>query len=249
MERTMWDYWLVVVTALVAWFIKRWYSARTARLQKEEDYFQGILWAGAAATFAGLICVGISYLPGAAPARLPTSTTENNLGALFEARDATEVQRRKEIMDRARRRVTGLPMTAEFVLFQSLLDNFSDSKYPFAIEAEWEFVPGLTHLGRGDLVFSSKKDVCYQTKHDPCRVLVVEVKNMHPGSGRTAQVSRTKARKKVRDQMRQAMYAWSQRHPNDEVYGAVYTNDFHHHIADPEFSDRYVGIGCLSMLR
>jgi hypothetical protein len=249
MEQTMWDCWLVVVTVLVAWGLKQWHSARTARLQKEEDVFQGILWAGTAVTFAGLTCVGIIYMTGAAPARLPTSSTEENFGEQFEARDSTEVQRRNKLMDRARRRVTGLPMTAEFVLFQSLLDNFSDSKYPFGIEAEWEFVPGLTYLGRGDLVFVSKKDVCYQTKHDPCRVLVVEVKSMHPGSGHTAQVSRSKARKKVKHQMRQAMYAWSQRHPNDEVYGAVYTDDFHHHIADPKLADRHVGMGCLSMLR
>jgi hypothetical protein len=63
-------------------------------------------------------------------------------------------------------------------------------------------------------------------------VLVVEVKSMHPGSGHTAQVSRTKARKKVRDQMRKAMDAWSQIHPNEEVYGAVYTNDVHPIAAD-----------------
>jgi hypothetical protein len=117
-----------------------------------------------------------------------------------------------------------LQMEEEHALTESLLLSHFSSEYPFAVAAEWEFVPGLTNLGRGDLVFASKP-VKYNVEHEPCRVLVVEVKHLTTASGKTGRSRRTIMRKKVEAQMRQAMDAWSQRHPQDEVFGAVYTND------------------------
>jgi hypothetical protein len=131
----------------------------------------------------------------------------------------------------------------ELELFQSLLDNYHDSEFPFAVASEWEFRPGFTHHGRGDLVSA----VEYDTQHEACRVLVVEVKNLDSGSGPTAKKSRNHARKKVEEQMQASMNGWSKLHPNEEVNGAVYTSENHRHMDDAQTNEK-VGLGYLAKL-
>ena len=155
-----------------------------------------------------------------------------------------EKHRRDALVQHARSVTSGPSNSDELALFQSLLENYHDSEFPFAVAAEWEYCPGFSNLGRGDLAFASEW-VQYDTEHEACRVLVVEVKHLNSGSGHTAKASRTHARGKVEEQMRRSMRAWSKTHPNDEVFGAVYTSENHRHMCDPQ-TDVKIGVGYLS---
>ncbi|KAI9091502.1 hypothetical protein DFS34DRAFT_635439 [Phlyctochytrium arcticum] len=69
---------------------------------------------------------------------------------------------------------------------------------------------GRSDLGVGDLVFSN---------WDRNKFLVVEVKARHEGTGPTARAARTRARKKVGQQLERHMKTWARKHPEAEVYG------------------------------
>jgi hypothetical protein len=88
-------------------------------------------------------------------------------GQLASSKKKEERQHRKALMRRAIL-VTSGQSRGELELFQSLLNNYHDSEFPFAVASEW----GYGH-GRGDLAFASKQ-VRYDTKHEACRVLVVD---------------------------------------------------------------------------
>eukprot|EP00036_Acanthoecidae_sp_10tr_P002857 CAMPEP_0182946068 /NCGR_PEP_ID=MMETSP0105_2-20130417/56498_1 /TAXON_ID=81532 ORGANISM="Acanthoeca-like sp., Strain 10tr" /NCGR_SAMPLE_ID=MMETSP0105_2 /ASSEMBLY_ACC=CAM_ASM_000205 /LENGTH=294 /DNA_ID=CAMNT_0025086155 /DNA_START=274 /DNA_END=1155 /DNA_ORIENTATION=+ len=118
-----------------------------------------------------------------------------------------------------------VPDAGEQELMLSLLREHDDPEFRFAAACEWEYEPGQSHLGRGDLVFAAHRRVQYGVPHAPCAVLVVEVKHLPQRSGKTARVSRTKKRGKVLDQAYSSGSAWLQRHPDDHVYIATYTNE------------------------
>jgi hypothetical protein len=151
-----------------------------------------------------------------------------------------EKQRRKELMEHARQIVPNPLMKKEHALFQSLLDNYVSSEFPFAVAAEWDLLPPNNQNGRGDLAFASK-NVQYNVQHEPCRVLVVEVKCVYPGNGRTH------ARGKVEDQMKKSMRAWMGAHPRDKVSGAIFSNEVHRPMGNAQTNVK-IGDGYLSML-
>jgi len=80
---------------------------------------------------------------------------------------------------------------------------------------EWEAFDIKGHRGKGDLVLELPSGM-----H-----AVVEVKNLHSGTGPTASSSRNHGRTEV---VRQANYyrdCWKQAHPGAKVVGAVFTSD------------------------
>jgi hypothetical protein len=160
--------------------------------------------------------------------------------------EGVEKQRRKVLMKNARQSSPNPDLAEEHALFESLLDNYSSSKFPFAVAAEWNLHPPTNHEGRGDLVFASK-NVQYKIQHEPCQVLVVEVKHMNKGNGTNAKHNRTHARGLVEDQLRKSMRAWSAAHPKDEVSGAIFSNEAHRPMGNTK-TDAKIGDGYLSML-
>jgi hypothetical protein len=73
----------------------------------------------------------------------------------------------------------------------------------------------------------------------------MEVKHLNSSFGPSVNPSRIRARSKVEEQMRKAMHAWSQRHSDDEVYGAVYTGENHRQMGDSQ-DDKKIDLGYLS---
>eukprot|EP00300_Choanocystis_sp_HF-7_P031224 c40405_g1_i1.p1 GENE.c40405_g1_i1~~c40405_g1_i1.p1 ORF type:complete len:366 (+),score=27.40 c40405_g1_i1:73-1170(+) len=131
---------------------------------------------------------------------------------------------REQLVAFARGQTRGAPDVGERDLSEQLLLRYVHPEFPYAVAAEWDFVPNFTNLGRGDIVFASQP--CkYRDQHGACRVLVVEVKYFSPQStGRTARTKRRQGRKKVREQVVNAMQAWHGQHPRDDVFGATCIN-------------------------
>ncbi|KAJ3189926.1 hypothetical protein HDU85_000212 [Gaertneriomyces sp. JEL0708] len=88
--------------------------------------------------------------------------------------------------------------------------------FPRFIAREWERVKGRSDQGKCDLVFADYRGTKY---------LVVEVKSLHSGTGKTAQVARSKARKKVKYQIKKYVDAWAKKHPGVPVYGRTNLDD------------------------
>ena len=89
--------------------------------------------------------------------------------------------------------------------------------FPFVVDDEWEFEPGHTNEGRGDLIFTDGEG----------RFAVVELKYMDNNrSGPTARKKRTKDRGKVVEQAQDyALKLW-RLHQHDTVVEAYsYTNE------------------------
>jgi hypothetical protein len=83
------------------------------------------------------------------------------------------------------------------------------------VAREWRVTPDWPQDGTGDLVFEL-----------PCGThLVVEVKWLNMGTGRTARSRRTRNRGHVCNQARRYADAWAARHPRRTVKAATFTND------------------------
>lgn len=76
-------------------------------------------------------------------------------------------------------------------------------EYPFIYAYEWEVKPGFSQYGKGDLIFSDAN----------LNVLLMEVKELSPFSGRNQCVARTKTRKQVKMQTEKYMAAFKKLHP------------------------------------
>jgi hypothetical protein len=109
---------------------------------------------------------------------------------------------------------------------RTFLDHYHTREHPFAIEVEWEHVPGRGDLGKGDLVFSSRPNLHYGIEHEAANILIVELKNLnHDATGHSAQVHRNHARNKVKEQVAIGMRQWRNRHPKDQVRGMIVMNE------------------------
>ena len=134
-----------------------------------------------------------------------------------------ELQRRELLKAHVRAVRRGTPDRGEAQLVDHLLDSLDTARFPHAVDAEWEYVPGRSDLGRGDLVFSDRSDA-HRPDHEPAQVLVIEAKWLDVRTGRNQRTDRTQARRTAENQVRRSMEAWHNRHPNDTVWGCVYYN-------------------------
>lgn len=107
----------------------------------------------------------------------------------------------------------------EFLLKRRLVSESSTllPDFPFVIDDEWEFEPGHTNEGRGDLIFTDAQG----------RFAVVELKYIdNTRSGATARKKRTKDRSKVVEQAQDYASKLWQLHQYDTVIDAYsFTNE------------------------
>ncbi|CAG8505776.1 6156_t:CDS:2 [Acaulospora morrowiae] len=96
--------------------------------------------------------------------------------------------------------------------------------FEYLVDFDWEVERGYSNKGKGDLIFGSDCGV----------YLIVETKSLHPGSGRTAQVSRHNSRHKVKEQANRYREIAIRRFGiNAKVIGATFTNeDYQIHFLD-----------------
>lgn len=139
--------------------------------------------------------------------------------------DDIECRHRTQLFHHAKCVTFGLQCDGEMELLRKTLTHFTSSEFPYAVEAEWDFEPGQTHKGRGDLVFASIPAARFSVPHPPCCILVIEIKCLTTATGKTARTRRRKSRRKVEDQIERSMRGWRTCHPGDKVVGAVITND------------------------
>lgn len=142
-------------------------------------------------------------------------------------------QRRKALLEFAERENRCVPDSGEQAMLRTMLLDAVVMEFPFAVAAEWCFVPPYTNLGKGDLVFADRANVEYMTPHQsqpgtaPCKVLIVELKFLGSRPGKNQCTKRTEKRRKVEKQLTKAMDQWHRQHPNDEVHGIA--------LEDPPF--------------
>ena len=97
----------------------------------------------------------------------------------------------------------------------------------YFIAAEWDYVPGRTDLGRGDLVLSNKPvadSIQYgrDAAHEAREVLVVELKRLSQDTGPNQCGARRKARRMVEKQVGDSVAAWKRAFPKDMVRDGVF---------------------------
>lgn len=80
-------------------------------------------------------------------------------------------------------------------------DALTFRKYPYIWDYEWYVVPKRSDKRVGDLVLADDKG----------NFAIVEIKVLHPGTGHTAQVARTEARKAVKEQAEFYATAWAEK--------------------------------------
>ena len=112
---------------------------------------------------------------------------------------------------------TTIPMHREHVLQKQVI-RYQRKHPPFTqiYAQEWEVIPGYSQFGKGDLVFKRPAFEEY---------LVIETKYIRTESGKTAQRSRTRSRKKVVEQALRYGAIFKQLHPEALVEIATFTND------------------------
>ncbi|MCE7744388.1 MAG: hypothetical protein GPJ52_04565 [Candidatus Heimdallarchaeota archaeon] len=105
-------------------------------------------------------------------------------------------------------------LTAFCLKHQRKIPVFSD--YPFIVKYQYEFVPGHSNHGEGDLLLKDENE----------RYLVVEVKYIdHSVSGRNQTVKRRKKRRKVEEQVEKNVLKVRELFPTTDVKGLVLTNE------------------------
>jgi hypothetical protein len=107
--------------------------------------------------------------------------------------------------------------------------------FAYLIESEWEYIPGYSNHGAGDLVFSSSlsletqspswNNLALTSSNLKPQILIVEAKYLQCDSGSTARTKRTKHRGKVKEQLLNSMSAWQRRYPSHDIFGAILSND------------------------
>ncbi|CAJ0746877.1 23241_t:CDS:1, partial [Entrophospora sp. SA101] len=108
-----------------------------------------------------------------------------------------------------------------------LIDNIHKicPGFKYLVDFEWEIEEGHPNKGKGDLIFGSD----YKT------YLTIETKSLHTGSGKTAQVSRHNARRRVKEQAERYNEFATKRFGVEvvDVIGATFTNeDYRIHFLD-----------------
>lgn len=133
-------------------------------------------------------------------------------------------ERRAFLESKIRYTLRDIPDAGEVDLQCELLKRLRTDTFSFAADAEWQYVDGRDDLGRGDLVFASARNVESRGSHTPCEVLIIEVKFERPLLGNTSRVENRRRRARGAEQLQRSMQAWSQLHPNDDIWGAYYSN-------------------------
>jgi len=133
-------------------------------------------------------------------------------------------ERRAFLESKIRYTLRDIPDAGEVDLQCELLQRLRTDTFPFAADAEWQYVDGRDDLGRGDLVFASAGNVQSRGSHAPCEVLIIEVKFERPLPGNTSRVANRQRRVLGAEQVQRSMQAWSQLHPSDDIWGAYYSN-------------------------
>ncbi|RHZ86405.1 hypothetical protein Glove_51g38 [Diversispora epigaea] len=91
--------------------------------------------------------------------------------------------------------------------------------FKYLMDFEWEVEKGHANEGKGDLIFGSDYGI----------YLIIETKFLHPGSGKTAQVSRHNAKHKVKEQAKRyrelATEIFKGLGVEFKVIGATFTNE------------------------
>jgi len=91
----------------------------------------------------------------------------------------------------------------EFSLKRKLVTGDYLPEFPFLVDDEWEYMPGRTDMGRGDLVFTDGEG----------NFAVVEVKWVDGGTaggrGTTRRAAKRKKRRKVEDQALNYARLWA----------------------------------------
>lgn len=132
--------------------------------------------------------------------------------------DMNEAERRDQVL-RAFFEGKSWDDNEEFKLKRHLVLNSASMLpgFPLVVDDEWEFVPGQTNHGRGDLVFTDGKGA----------FAVVEVKFIDLGrTGKTARKKRTDSRGKVVEQaLRYANIAVERYAASQPVRAFTYTNE------------------------
>lgn len=86
-------------------------------------------------------------------------------------------------------------------------------QYPKLIAREWKAQGKNSEYGIGDLVFANREKTRY---------LVVELKSLRQGSGKTTRLYRSRARKKCKDQAQKYGRLWAGMHPDCEVTACAF---------------------------
>jgi hypothetical protein len=99
-------------------------------------------------------------------------------------------QRRKALLEFAERENRVIPDSGEQTMLRTMLLDEVIMEFPFAVDAEWCFVPRQPNFGKGDLVFADRANVEYRTPYQsqpgtaPCKVLIVELKFLGSQTGK-----------------------------------------------------------------
>jgi len=147
-------------------------------------------------------------------------------------------ERRAGLESKIRYTLRDIPDAGEVDLQCGLLKRLRTDTFRFAADAEWQYVAGRDDLGRGDLVFASARNVQSRGSHAPCRVLIIEAKFERPLPGQTSRVANHNRRARGAEQVQKSMQAWSQLHPNDDIWGAYYSNTTGESFDAVSFRDR-----------
>ena len=83
-------------------------------------------------------------------------------------------------------------------------------RYPYVFKWEYLVYPPFSNLGKGDLILADGKG----------GFLIVELKKLHSGTGKTARTSRNKAKKKVKKQAEYYARVFKRKHPEASVQAA-----------------------------
>ena len=111
------------------------------------------------------------------------------------------------------------PCSNEILLIAFSLENQNEFEifrdYPFVTDYEYDLEPGMTNLGKGDLILTKGKN----------SYLIVEAKYLCNENGKTARRKRSSKRKKVNEQAERYLRLFHEKCPDTKAESFVLTND------------------------
>jgi hypothetical protein len=159
---------------------------------------------------------------------------ESMLDAMENHR-ASEETRRRRLLESSVIKNQGKTIEDEQNLCDTFVMTYHHPTFAYLIESEWEYIPGYSNHGAGDLVFSSSlsletqspswNNLALTSSNLKPQILIVEAKYLQCDSGSTARTKRTKHRGKVKEQLLNSMSAWQRRYPSHDIFGAILSND------------------------
>ncbi|MHA1647139.1 MAG: hypothetical protein ACTSVL_06175 [Promethearchaeota archaeon] len=108
---------------------------------------------------------------------------------------------------------------SEYELMEFVITNSNEiiilKDYPYLFAVEYMVHPPYSQFGKGDLIFTNGKN----------HFLVVELKYLTKNSGKTAQTSRRKHRRKVEEQAFRYGICFKGQHPEYKIAALAITNE------------------------